>query len=520
MDHGHAAHQLGQAFLQLFAVVIGGGFFHLGADLLHAGLDFVGLAGAVNDGGVFLLDHHALGGTQVVEGHVFQLGAGVVRSHLAVGQDGDILQHGLAAVTEAGGLDGHDLQGATQLIDHQGSQGFAFHVFGQDHQRTIDLGDLFEHGQHVLHAGDLLLSAQDVGVVHLAFHLLRVGHEVGREIATVEAHAFHHVHGGFQALGFFNGDHAFLAHLGHGFGDDVADGGVGVGRDGTDLGDFLLVAGGLGQVGQFADQGFHALVDAALDGHGIAAGSHQLHAFVVDGLSQDGGGGGTVTGGVGGLGGDFLHQLGAHVLELVVQFDFLGDGHAVLGDDGSAEGLFDGNVTTLGAEGHLHGIGQLINTTRQFFAGFHVEENFFSGHYIFLLGIIEKRRVCMTGAYALVGQDGEDVFFAHHQMVDAVQLDFGAGVLVEEHLITLLDGQFNAGAVFQDLAGTGSDHLTLAGLFLGGVGDVQTAGGLFFGFQALDQHTIVQGLQFHGVRSSKNFYGHAWVACTASAGRS
>ena len=80
----------------------------------------------------------------------------------------------------------------------------------------------------------------------------------------------------------------------------------------------------------------------------------------------------------------------------------------------------------------------------------------------------------MTGAYALVGQDGEDVFFAHHQMVDAVQLDFGAGVLVEEHLITLLDGQFNAGAVFQDLAGTGSDHLTLAGLFLGGVGDVQT----------------------------------------------
>ena len=28
----------------------------------------------------------------------------------------------------------------------------------------------------------------------------------------------------------------------------------------------------------------------------------------------------------------------------------------------------------------------------------------------------------MTGAYALVGQDGEDVVFAHHQMVDAVQL--------------------------------------------------------------------------------------------------
>ena len=37
MNHSDAAHQLGEAFLQLFAVVIGSGFFDLGADLLHAG---------------------------------------------------------------------------------------------------------------------------------------------------------------------------------------------------------------------------------------------------------------------------------------------------------------------------------------------------------------------------------------------------------------------------------------------------------------------------------------------------
>ena len=39
-DHRHAAHQLGQALLQLFPVVVGGGFFDLSAELLDAAFDF------------------------------------------------------------------------------------------------------------------------------------------------------------------------------------------------------------------------------------------------------------------------------------------------------------------------------------------------------------------------------------------------------------------------------------------------------------------------------------------------
>ena len=41
-----------------------------------------------------------------------------------------------------------------------------------------------------------------------------------------------------------------------------------------------------------------------------------------------------VAGGVVGLGGDFAQHLRAHVLEFVFEFDFLGDGDAVLGDGG------------------------------------------------------------------------------------------------------------------------------------------------------------------------------------------
>jgi hypothetical protein len=44
--------------------------------------------------------------------------------HFAAGQDGDVFQHGLAAVAKAGGLHSHDLQDATDGVDHQRRQGF------------------------------------------------------------------------------------------------------------------------------------------------------------------------------------------------------------------------------------------------------------------------------------------------------------------------------------------------------------------------------------------------------------
>ena len=79
------------------------------------------------------------------------------------------------------------------------------------------------------------------------------------------------------------------------------------------------------------------------------------------GLGQQGGGGGTVAGHVVGLGGDLLHQLGTHVLKGIVQFDLLGDGHAVIGDEGSAVLLVQNHVPALGTQGDLDSIGQRVD---------------------------------------------------------------------------------------------------------------------------------------------------------------
>src|SRR6185436_75305 len=111
-----AADQLGQALLELLAVVVRGGVLDLLADLLDAALDVRLLAGALDDGGVVLVDGDALGAAQVLEGQALELEAQVLGDGLAAGEDGDVLQHLLAAIAEAGGLDRADLQGAAQLV--------------------------------------------------------------------------------------------------------------------------------------------------------------------------------------------------------------------------------------------------------------------------------------------------------------------------------------------------------------------------------------------------------------------
>jgi hypothetical protein len=117
----------------------------------------------VDDRGVILLDLHALGAAQHVDRHVLELDAEVFGDHLAAGEDGDVLQHGLAAVTEARSLDGSDLQAATQLVDDEGGERFAFDVFRDDEEGLRGLDDGLEDRQHRLERGELLLVQEDVG---------------------------------------------------------------------------------------------------------------------------------------------------------------------------------------------------------------------------------------------------------------------------------------------------------------------------------------------------------------------
>ncbi|PRD36849.1 UNVERIFIED_CONTAM: hypothetical protein NCL1_07485 [Trichonephila clavipes] len=383
LDHGHAAGQLGHAFLQLFLVVVAGGVLDLDADLRHAGFDVGGIAGAIDDGGVFLRHDDLLGSAQVLQAGAFEVQADFLGDHGSAGQDGDILQHGLAAVTEARGLDGADLDDAAHGVDHQRGQGLAFNVFGDQQQGLAGLGDAFQHRNQLTDVGDLLVDQQDERAVQLGGHAVLLVDEVRADVATVELHAFDHVQGVLEARAFLDGDHAFLADLVHGFGDQAADGFVGVGGNGADLGDGLGVRDRHGGLLDGVDGDRGGLVDATLQVGRVEAGGDGLEAFVQDRLGQHGGGGGAVTGDIGGLAGDFLDQLGTHVLELVLELDLLGHGHAVLGDGGCAEGLVEDHVATLGAQRHLDSVGQDVNTGNQAGTGGVTELHVFCSHFLF-----------------------------------------------------------------------------------------------------------------------------------------
>ena len=165
-----------------------------------------------------------------------ELDAEVFEDGLAAGEDGDVFEHRLAAIAEAGGLHGTDVERAAELVDHQRGEGFAVDVFGDDQERLAGVDDRFEHGDEVLDARDFLFVDQDVGVFEDARHGLRIGDEVGREVAAVELHAFDPFDFGGEALAFVDGDDAVLADLFHGLGEHVADFAVAVGGDRADLG--------------------------------------------------------------------------------------------------------------------------------------------------------------------------------------------------------------------------------------------------------------------------------------------
>src|SRR5579871_1990552 len=379
LDDGHAADQLRQPLLQLLAIVVAGGLVDLAADFLHPAFNVRRLALAFDDGRVVLVDGDLLGLAEVLHLDVLQLDAQVFGDGLAAGQDRDVLQHGLAAIAEARGLHGRDIQRATQLVNHQGRQRFALHVLSDDHQRASALGNLLEQREQVLHRRDLLLVNQDVGILQNGFHALRIGDKVRRQIAAIELHAFDDFQLRIYRLGLFDRDDAVLANLLHSFGDDLADGLVVVGGDGADLRDHvagyllrilveraaLVVAVFIGHAHDRADR----LLDAALQRHRVGAGGNGLYAFAIDGLRQNGCGGGAVAGHVGGLGGDLAHHLRAHVLERVLQLDLFSYSHAVLGDERRTEFLLDHDVAALGTECDLHSISQNIHAAKNRLAG-------------------------------------------------------------------------------------------------------------------------------------------------------
>src|SRR4051812_31175805 len=389
LDDRNTAGELRQALLQLLAVVVRVALLDLGADLVDPALDLLGVTGTLDESGLVLGGGELAGATEVVQRSVLELEADGLGDDGAAGQDRDVLQHRLAAVAEARSLDGDGLERAADLVDDERGQSLALDVLGDDRQGLAGLHDLLEQRQHVLDVRDLALVDEDVGILEVGLHALGVGHEVGREVALVEAHALGELELEAEGVALLDGDDAFLADLVHRLGDDLADGGVSGGDRGGGR-DLLLGLDVLGLVAQHLGHRRHGRLDAALERHRVGAGGHVAEAFLHQGLGEHGGGGGAVTRDVVGLLRNFLDELGADLLERLLELDLLGDRHTVVGDGGSAPLLLQHDVAALGAERHLDGVGELVHAALEAATGLFVERDQL-GHWVWSSLLVRTR---------------------------------------------------------------------------------------------------------------------------------
>ena len=262
---------------------------------------------------------------------------------------------------------------------------------------------------------------------------------------------------------------------------------VAVGGDGADLGDLLLVLGRLRQLLQLLDdRASTALSMPRLSSIGLWPAATSLRALAEDRLREHGRGGGAVAGDVGGLGGDLLHHLRAHVLELVLELDLLGDGDAVLGDRGSAEGLLDDDVAALGPERDLHRVGERVDAREDRVARASRRKRIsLAAMFVFS---------CLSGYFSMTPRMSSS---RRMRCSSPSSLTSVPAYLPKRTRSPSLTSSGRTLPSSSDLAVADGDDLALERLLLGGVGDDDPALGLLFLGDALDDDAVLQRTNLH-----------------------
>ena len=218
-----------------------------------------------------------------------------------------------------------------------------------------------------------------------------------------------------------------------------------------------------------------------------------------DRLGEHGRRGGAVARDVGGLGGDLAHHLRAHVLELVLELDLLRDRHAVLGDARRAERLVEHDIAALRAERDPHGVGEDVDAAQHAVARVDREFYVFGSHCVFpLISQGEGRPQAAFFLATVLFEDAHHVGLLHDQEILAVDLDLGARPLAEQDAVADLEVDRDQLAGLVAATRADGDDFALRGLFLGGVGNDDAAGGLLLGIDALDDDAVVKRAEFHG----------------------
>src|SRR5215467_5486140 len=115
--------------------------------------------------------------------------------------------------------------------------------------------------------------------------------------------------------------------------------------------------------------------------------------------------------------------------------------------------------------------------------------------------VLCSRRLALGGGFL---EHAHDVGLLHDQELLAVDLHLGARPFAKQHPVADLEIDGNELARLVAAPWAHRDDLALRGLFLGGVGNDDAAGGLLLGIDALDDDAVVKRAEFHGYPPRKS----------------
>ena len=131
-DNSYATGQFSQTFLQFFFIEIRSGFRNLCTDLSNTCSNSIFITQAINDSSQFFGYTNLTCAAKVCHACAVQFTANFFTDNGCTGQSSDILQHCFTTVAEARSFNSNSLEGATQFVNNQGCQCFAFNIFSDD----------------------------------------------------------------------------------------------------------------------------------------------------------------------------------------------------------------------------------------------------------------------------------------------------------------------------------------------------------------------------------------------------
>ena len=230
------------------------------------------------------------------------------------------------------------------------------------------IGHSLENRENVLDRGDLHVGDHDERIFEIGRHFLAVGDHVGTDVSLVVLKALGEDELVFARLALVDGDDPVLADLVHRIGDEVADF-LAAGRNGRNRFDVSVGRDGLADLEEFLGDGLASLFHASADEDRVGALLDGVDAAMDHALGKDGRGRRAVTGFFVGLVGDFVDELGAHVLDRVLKLDFAGDRNPVFANRRRAIALVEGHVAAFRPEGQFDGIGKFVDAGDHLVAG-------------------------------------------------------------------------------------------------------------------------------------------------------